>query len=423
MTKITRSIYSSLTYLAVPFVFGRFILKGLKNKAYLHRLNERFGFIDLPKDFSCDVWFHAVSVGEVKAISNVVKRLKENRPSLNILLTTTTPTGSDIVKKDLNKYVYHIYFPLDISLVVERFLNKLQPSLVVIAETEIWPNLFYKCYKKRIPLILINARMSLNSYKNYKKIRFFIKNVLNMCDKILARSKEDAKRFLELGADQRKVFVCGDIKFDIEISKEVISKGKELKKEVFGNRFVWIAASTHRGEEEIVLKVHKRLIKSYPNSSLILAPRHPERAEEAIRLCEQMGLKWQRRTNFTEGREFDVYIVDTLGELLIFYSASDVSFVGGSLVNIGGHNLLEPAALGLPVISGKYLSNFEEVKALLNSENALICVEDSTTLLNELLRLIKDPEQRRILGKKAQEVVKKNQGSSSRVVSVIEEYV
>ncbi len=417
-------VYSFLTYVGVPFFLCRLMWKGKKNKDYLKRIGERFGFANFPPRFSCDVWFHAVSVGEVKAVTGIIKRLLAEDPQMKVLITTTTPTGSEVVKKDLKNLVYHTYFPLDLPLVIEKFLKKVKPSLVVIVETEIWPNLFLKCYEKNIPLIMINARISPSSFRNYKLIYPFIKDVLNKADMILARSKEDANRFISLGVSEDKVCVVGDIKFDIEVDEKVILKGKELRKTFFDEgKKIWICASTHRGEEELIIKVFKEVLRKFPNLKLILAPRHPERVQEILNILNRYDLTYHLRSDPLKEKNYDVLVIDTLGELMYFYAASDLAFVGGSLVSIGGHNLLEPASLGLPILTGNHLHNFEEVRDLLLKNQALIVLNDEKELKDNLINLLEDEDKRRGFGERAKEVVEKNRGSSLKVISVIKDKI
>ncbi len=416
--------YNSLAYLVSPFILGRFLIKGIKNREYLKRLNERLGFINFPPQFSC-VWFHAVSVGESRAVAPIVNLFRDRRSDLNLLITTTTPTGSEVVKKEFNNYVFHTYFPLDLSLVLDGFIKRANPALVVIVETEIWPNLFLKCHGKDIPVIMINARLSPSSFKGYKRIKSFMAGVLNCCEKILARSDEDAERFISLGVKPNKVIVCGDIKFDITMSKDIIVRAKELRSKITKgkNKLIWIAASTHKGEEEILLRVYKNIIKDHPDFLLIIAPRHPERVDEVLELCKKYNLIWVKRSEYKYEKEFSVFVVDTLGELMLFYGLSNISFVGGSLVKVGGHNLLEPASLGLPIITGKYLFNFEESRQLLLKGRGMIIVDGEQSLEKELRDLIDNDQKRKELGTRAQKIVKLNQGSSLKVFSILNEYV
>lgn len=421
--KILHCTYSTLAYLALPIVFGRLAIKGMKAPAYYKRLPERLGFTSFPS-LKKSIWIHAVSVGEVIAALPIIKHLHKAFPNLDLVVTTTTPTGSERVLDNLDDSMYHTYLPYDLPGTVDRFLKSAQPILAIIMETEIWPNLFLSCARKSIPIVMANARLSPSSFKRYQNIRSFITPVLNSCRKVLAQSRLDEERFLNLGVDPNKLLVCGNIKFDIDLSPEHMQKGEDLRHIMGKNRKVWIAASTHAGEEELILKAHSKILKEFPNALLILVPRHPERFDSVAELCSKAGFSYHRRSqNLFPEKDVSVYLGDTMGELPFLYAASDLAFVGGSMIQVGGHNLLEPAALNLPILTGQYLFNFSEVADKLLENNALIKIQDGNQLSESLFYLFKNPHAAEIMGNRAREVVENNKGSLFKTLKHIQEII
>lgn len=409
--KLLHVMYSLLTYMALPIVLVRLAVKGMKAPAYYKRIPERLGFTGF-QSLGKAIWIHAVSVGEVLAAVPLIQALQRTYPNLDIVVTTTTPTGSEILLHKLNGSIYHSYLPYDLPGPVDRFLNSVQPLATIIMETEIWPNLFLSCSRKSIPVIMANARISPTSCKRYQNIKSFISPVLNSCHMILAQSKIDAERFLRLEVDPHRLMVTGNLKFDLDLSEEHKHKGERLRYELGKNRRVWIAASTHAGEEEQVLKAHSKLLKKYPDALLILVPRHPERFVAVAALCSQTGLPFRRRTQTSvPEQEASVYLGDTMGELPLLYAASDMAFVGGSLTNVGGHNLLEPASLSLPIVTGPYLLNCSEIADKLETNNALIKIQDGKQLAETLACLFQDQQSAAAMGEKALKVVHENKGA------------
>lgn len=410
-----RIIYSFLFYCLTPFIISRLLWRSLKNPAYRQRILERFGFY-LQSYQQNVIWFHAVSVGECEAIFPLIRLIQTRQPQLPILITTTTPTGSARVKTVLGETVQHFYLPYDLPDVVSRFLNTFKPKIAVIVETEIWTNLFHACHAKKIPLYVINARLSEKSVRGYQKIPFLILPALNSISKIASQSETDKKRFIQIGAKTEKIENLGNIKFDITIEEEIFSQARILKSEQFSNRFVFIAASTHEGEEALIFETYKSLKKQIPQLLLAIAPRHPERFLSVKNLAENAKLQVViRTTKQICTKQTDVFLIDTLGELKLFYATADIAFVGGSLVPIGGHNILEPAAAGVPVLFGSEMKNFAFIaEKMLEAKAALQC-KNIADLETKILELYNQTPLRNTLQDNAKNFVANNQGATERV--------
>jgi len=414
-----RYFYSSLFYLAIPFILLRLLWRSIKAPSYRHRWRERFALYNkrYPKDI---IWFHAVSVGESEALFPLVRQIQKQHPNLNVLITTTTPTGSARVKAVMQDAVIHVYLPYDIPDAIYRFMRCFKPKLAVIMETEIWPNLFLACGKRGIPLYIINARLSENSARGYKKIPMLVRSALAQVSLIAAQTEDDAKRFISIGADSAKVKTLGNIKFDIKVSQETIEQGIQIKVDLFSGRFVWLIASTHKDEESIFLGLYLELKKTIPELLLVIVPRHPERFSEVRKLCEQQQLIVVLRTTKTRvSAETDVYLADTLGELKMLYATADVAFVGGSMVPNGGHNILEAAAVGVPIMFGPYMSNFKDIARGVLAANAAIQCQDKEALILKLLMLYHQPWSRATLAENAKAFVIQNQGATDKICKTL----
>ena len=414
-----RYFYSSLFYLAIPFILLRLLWRSIKAPSYRHRWRERFALYNkrYPKDI---IWFHAVSVGESEALFPLVRQIQKQHPNLNVLITTTTPTGSARVKAVMQDAVIHVYLPYDIPDAIYRFMRCFKPKLAVIMETEIWPNLFLACGKRGIPLYIINARLSENSARGYKKIPMLVRSALAQVSLIAAQTEDDAKRFISIGADSAKVKTLGNIKFDIKVSQETIEQGIQIKVDLFSGRFVWLIASTHKDEESIFLGLYLELKKIIPELLLVIVPRHPERFSEVRKLCEQQQLIVVLRTTKTRvSAETDVYLADTLGELKMLYATADVAFVGGSMVPNGGHNILEAAAVGVPIMFGPYMSNFKDIARGVLAANAAIQCQDKEALILKLLMLYHQPWSRATLAENAKAFVIQNQGATDKICKTL----
>ncbi len=414
-----RRLYSFLFYCAIPFVISRLLWRSLKNPAYRQRWLERFGIYT--QSYTQDViWFHAVSVGECEALFPLIHLLQSRQPQLSILITTTTPTGSARVKTVLGNSVQHVYLPYDLPDVIARFLKTFKPKIAVIVETEIWANLFHACAKKQIPLYLINARLSEKSVRGYQKIPSLVIPTLNTMTKIATQTETDRERFIEIGVNPNIVENLGNIKFDVTISDDVLSQGVALKTELFKNRFVFLAASTHEGEEVLLLECYKKLKLQIPELLLAIAPRHPERFAVVENLAKNAYLNIVTHTSQQScTKETDIFLIDTLGELKLFYATADIAFVGGSLVPIGGHNVLEPAAVGVPVLFGLEMHNFAFIaNKMLDAKAAMQC-ENITELETQIAKLYNQPELRKSLTANAKKFVAQNQGATEKIYNLL----
>ncbi len=420
-----RVLYSSIFYFLIPFILLRLLWRSIKVPAYRHRWRERLGFYNKAKAFPEGViWFHAVSVGEAEALFPLLQRIQKHNPDAELLITTTTPTGSARVKAVMMETVTHVYLPYDIPGAVSRFMDCFKPKLAVILETEIWPNLLGYCGKNNIPLYIINARLSENSLRGYLKIPSLVHPALENIVVIGTQTQEDTNRFLAIGANSVKVKTLGNIKFDVQIPQSIITQGLQMKTNLFEGRFVWLIASTHKDEEIIFLEIYKEIKKKIPQLLLVLVPRHPERFVEVRKLCEKLHYAVVSRTvGDTVCYTTDVYLVDTMGELKILYAASDVAFVGGSMVPTGGHNVLEAAAVGVPVMFGPYMANFKEiVRGVLNDKAAIQC-QNKQDIIDSILVLYEQPDYRKALAEKGKAFVEINQGAMTRIYAMLEQYL
>jgi len=413
-----RWLYSLLLYLLTPVVFVRLWLRGRKAPAYRARWGERFGhtgpFAQIPR-----IWIHAVSVGETIAAAPLVRALKDSYPDHAILITSTTPTGSAQVRRLFGEEVEHCYLPYDLPHVLGRFLQRIRPRILVVMETELWPNLFAACQARTIPVLVVNARLSERSFRGYRKILPLIRPALR-ATLVLAQTEDDAARFRSLGAPKERVVVAGNLKFDQGVPEGVLEEGRALREQLGRGRSIWIAASTHAGEDTPILQAHRRLLAKQPDALLIIVPRHPERFDEVASLVASMGFSLQRRSSAdTVDQAIEVFVGDTLGEMMFFYAASDLAFVGGSLVETGGHNPLEPAALGLPVITGPHWFNFSGIYPELLDSGAACQVSDSDELAATLAEWFDNEELRREAGEAGRQVVARNRGALENILTGI----
>ncbi|WP_372377698.1 lipid IV(A) 3-deoxy-D-manno-octulosonic acid transferase [Vibrio natriegens] len=410
---LIRLIYTLLLALASPILlFGLYKSKPNKPK-FGPRWKEHFGITPKLNTDQRPIWIHAVSVGESIAAAPLIKALKKQNPEQTILVTTTTSTGAEQVEK-LGSLVEHRYMPIDFSFAVKGFLKATNPKQMLIIETELWPNTLNTVHQAGIPITVVNARLSEKSCNNYAKVQALF-NLLHPClTQILCQAESDAARFERLGVERSKLSVTGSIKFDIQISDDVKAKGKELRSALGEHRPVWIAASTHKGEDEQVLDAHKQVLDSHPNALLVLVPRHPERFDNVFELCQNQGFETVRRTSKSEVTEStQVYLGDTMGEMLTLIGSADVCFMGGSLIGdkVGGHNVLEPAALGVPIITGPSYFNFSEIIDALRNSSAIIIAQDYNAIAEHVSNLIPSRRDRQSIISNALNIVKTNQGA------------
>lgn len=413
-----RRLYTLLLYLILPLALLRLLWRSIKAPAYRRRWKERFALFD-PLKISDALWIHAVSVGEVQATIPLIKLLREGHPTLPIVITTTTPTGSQRVQELFGEGVFHVYAPFDIPFMVERFLDRTRPRLVVLIETEIWPNMLASCRSRNIPTLLANARLSERSARGYAKLGGFTRQTFRNIDLIAAQSQADADRFVRLGAEPSRVEVTGSIKFDIRLPAS-LNEQAEVTRRLWGNRPVWVAASTHEGEDEQLLDAHGVIRERLPECLLVLVPRHPERFDRVAALCEKRGFSLVRRSGQQPcSAQTAVFLGDTMGELPIFLAAGDVTFVGGSLVPHGGHNVLEPAALGVPVLFGPHMFNFAAISQLLLEKDAALQVQTPEELAGAIVRWLTDASERSRIGENGRRVVEENRGALDRLAALI----
>ncbi len=416
---MSRFLYSTLLYLLTPLQFLKLWLRGRKLPAYRQRWRERLALGPKP-DAVPRIWLHAVSVGETIAAGPLVKALLERFPDHRLLVTSTTPTGSDQVRRQFGEAVEHCYFPYDLPGTIKRFLRRYQPDALIVMETELWPNCFFHCHRRGIPIIVANARLSPRSFASYRRFLPLVTPTLRNVDAIAAQSEDDRARFIALGAPLRQVFNSGNIKFDLNLDEDALKAGKTLRQQ-FGDRPVWIAASTHDGEEAIMLEAHQQLRERLPDALLILVPRHPQRFDEVAQLCAGHGMTISRRSEgIYPDEDTAVYLGDTMGELMTMFAAADIAFVGGSLNDTGGHNPLEPASLGLPVLTGPTIHNFLDIYAsLIDAGNAEV-IDNAAALSAGIERLLKNDNERRRRGEKGRSLIAASRGATDAILSLVE---
>ncbi|HHS8364685.1 TPA: lipid IV(A) 3-deoxy-D-manno-octulosonic acid transferase [Legionella pneumophila] len=413
-----RFVYSFLMYLLTPYLFFRLWWKGRKLPAHRQRIAERF-CLGLQEYAPVDVWVHAVSLGEVIAATPLIDAMLDKRWS--VLVTTMTPTGSERVKSRFGHKVAHQYLPYDLPWVLKRFFKKTRPRVGIIMETELWPNLINQAHASGVSLFLANGRLSDRSLQGYLKLKYLFKPVLNQFSGILTQSNEDAERFIALGANAALVHVLGNMKFDLQINSVDSKKYRELKSHWGEDRVTVIAASTHDNEESQILSQLPRLQEAIPGVVLLIAPRHPERFQSVYQLSVQAGFNTGCRSNLdTVSRKNEVVILDSLGELLGFYQISDFAFVGGSLVPVGGHNVLEPIAMNVPVLSGNQVHNFKTICRELKEAQAILLVNHVNELVDAIIKLYQDKESQSTMVTNASSVLESNKGSVLRYLQKIE---
>ncbi|KNH47194.1 lipid IV(A) 3-deoxy-D-manno-octulosonic acid transferase [Pseudomonas lini] len=416
---MNRTLYTALFYLGLPLVAIRLWLRARKAPAYAKRIGERFS-LALPAMKPDGIWVHAVSVGESIAAAPMIRALLQRYPTLPITVTCMTPTGSERIQALFanEPRIQHCYLPYDLPCAAKRFLDQARPKLAVIMETELWPNHIHQCAKRGIPVAVANARLSERSAKGYGRFHKLTRPMLAEMSLFAVQTEAEARRFRDLGARPETVEVTGSIKFDLTIDPQLLQRAGELRAQWQAqDRPVWIAASTHEGEDDVVLAAHRRLLANHPDALLILVPRHPERFNPVFELCRQQGFTTVRRSTgepVTTGTS--VLLGDTMGELLFLYALADSAFVGGSLVPNGGHNLLEPAALAKPVLSGPHLFNFLEIAAQLRSAGALAEVDDAESLALAVQRLFELPSDAQRMAEAGLKVMRTNQGALQRLL-------
>ncbi|HEV7271856.1 lipid IV(A) 3-deoxy-D-manno-octulosonic acid transferase [Pseudoxanthomonas sp.] len=417
--RLLRILYSVVLYLLTPVTVYHLIWRGFRYPEYFLRWSERYGSYATPSR-PVDVWLHAVSVGEVNAAAPVVDALLKRHRGLRLLVTTITPTGSQRVQALWGERVLHVYSPYDLPGAVARFLAQFPPRLALIMETELWPSLLFGCHDRRVPVYILNARLSARSLRGYSVLRPLIARTLRTVRRVAAQSGDDAARFVQLGARPDQVRDVGNLKFDIPVPANVAEVVAGFRQRLTTGRPVWIAASTHEDEEAPVLAIHARLRKRWPDLLLLWAPRHPERFPRVAESARAAG--WNVGTRRGEGWPStgnDVFVLDTLGELMAFYACADVAFVGGSLQAIGGHNLLEPAAVGTPAVTGPHLYNFSEISRRLTEADALVIAPDAAGVGDAVEALLADDARRQAMADRGRALVEHGRGALARTLAMI----
>lgn len=415
-----RTFYSLLWYLLLPFLFLRLWLRGRKAPAYRQRWKERMAWGYRPGTLRRSLWVHAVSVGETLAAAPLIERLLADHPQTPLLVTTTTPTGSERVKALFGDRVTHVYCPWEAPSALKRFFRAFDPQLVVVLETELWPNLCAETKRHGSRLMLMNGRLSENSFRGYRKLPRLVRPMMAQFDVLAVQTPVEAERYVALGAWPERVHAIGSVKFDMTLDEPVRQKAAALRADI-GSRPVWIAASTHPGEDEQVLAAHRDVMARYDDALLVLVPRHPERFDDVASLVRQQQMTVARRSAAEPPAQAQVYLADTMGELLMLFGAADLAFVGGSLVPVGGHNLLEPAAWQKPVLTGPHLHNFTAISQLLDEAGGLSVVNDAGALATTLLALFDDAARCRAQGEAAAAVVEANRGALEKGLTLIGE--
>jgi 3-deoxy-D-manno-octulosonic-acid transferase len=412
-------LYNVLIYFAAPFAILVQLWRSLRDPSYRGSLSERLGFgapVEGPT-----IWVHAVSVGEVQASQPLVAQLRKRHPRYGILMTTVTPTGAARVKLLFGDQVRHRYVPLDLPGSVRRFFDRVQPKLAMILETELWPNLYGECGRRGVPLVLASARISPRSVGKYRRLVPLFRKTLSHGIVIAAQSEPDAERFRSIGAARGRTHVTGNIKFDFQRPAGIEEAGLDWRRRNAPSRPVWVAGSTHEGEEAIVLDAHRRVLEKFPDALLVLVPRHPQRFETVRELlAKRHERSAMRSSRATVDRKTSVLLGDTMGELMTFYAAADVAFVAGSLAPIGGHNLLEPASVGRPVLTGPHNFNGEEIAHLLMDAGAAFIVADTEQLAHAVTGLFEDANLRRVMGAAGQGVLDANRGALDRLLTLVD---
>ncbi|MDX1490916.1 MAG: lipid IV(A) 3-deoxy-D-manno-octulosonic acid transferase [Pseudohongiellaceae bacterium] len=417
---MNRTAYNILFTLVLPIIVLRLLWRSIKAPAYARRWAERFGILAARKEHEGCIWIHAVSMGESIAAAPLVKKLRAEKPNLPVVVTTMTPTGSAQVKAMFADDVAHVYAPYDHPWFVKRFLRAFKPQILVIMETELWPNIIHYTKMSGAKVLVANARLSEKSARGYEKFPRLGQPMLQQLDCIAVQASNDAQRFSRLGVQEDKLSITGSIKFEIDIDTQVSEKAQQLKALIEDVRPVLVAASTREGEEEKVLSAFKKCLAEIPDLLLILVPRHPERFSEVAKLCAARGLTMTRRT---QGKQVDalcnVFLGDSMGEMLSYLSIADIAFVGGSLVDTGCHNVLEPAALGLPVLVGPSQFNFQTICEQLQEVGALVTVSDENVLAKEIVDIFSDSTRRKAMGEAGKKLIAENRGALQRTFDIV----
>ncbi|RMH93116.1 3-deoxy-D-manno-octulosonic acid transferase [Lysobacter pythonis] len=417
--RVLRVLYSLALYALAPVTIYHLIWRGFRQPAYFQRWGERYGRYGDAPPAPAPLWVHAVSVGEVAAAAPLVNALLEKYPGRRLVMTCITPTGSERIRALWGDRVAHVYLPYDLPGAVGRFLDHFRPETALIMETELWPNLLFGCRDRGVPAHIVNARLSARSLRGYQVLAPLVSRALATVRRVCAQSGADAARFIALGARPETVVEAGNLKFDVAVREDAGVFIENFRARA-GRRMAWIAASTHPDEELVALNIHRRLRRRWPDLLMLWAPRHPERFRAVVELARSGGLRVATRQGerWPDGEDA-VFVIDTLGELPVFFEVAEVAFVGGSLQPIGGHNLLEPAAVGVPVVTGPHLHNFAEIADSLKRIGALAVAEDESGLETALAGWLADADARRRVGAAERELVEAGRGALAKTLRAL----
>ena len=418
---MARLIYSVLFYLLLPLIILRLLFRGLMSSGYRSRWAERLGLVASTADKRI-IWLHAVSVGETLAAAPLVRALQEQYPQHRLLVTCMTPTGSERIQAVFGDSVEHCYAPYDMPDALSRFLATVNPEILIIMETELWPNTIAACHRRNIPVVLANARLSQKSALGYSRVKPLVKPMLESMTAVVAQHHDDGARFIDLGLPGSVLSISGNIKFDLTLDAPLKQYAQQLGTQWRGaeGRLIWLAASTHRGEDEIILQAMSQIKAGMEVPPLlVLVPRHPERFDQVAELCTSAGYTLARHSKADATAGVDILLGDTMGELMAFYGACDIAFVGGSLVPTGGHNMIEPAAWGVPILTGPHLFNFAEASRLLLEAEAMQVCDNADSLAQHCIDLLNNQQQRQTMGDAGLNVAEDNRGALDRLLAVI----
>ncbi len=418
---LARWLYTLVLYLAVPLLLARLYQRARQNPGYRERIAERFAFYPASHSINSSIWIHAVSVGEFIAAQPVIAKLQANYPERILVITTTTPTGSERVQASQADAiaagrVIHVYLPYDLPDAIARFLKRFNPAILLVMETELWPNLIHFARRHQVPVVIANARLSEKSANGYQKAPMLTRPMLREVALVAAQSEADGERFIELGLPPASLQIIGTVKFDLNVTPQHKAQAETLRQHWGKQRRIFIAASTHTGEDEQVLEAFRLVQCEIPAALLVLVPRHPERFDPVASLLEQQGWRFVRYSSSDDvTAETQVILGDVMGQLLPMLGAADVAFVGGSLEPVGGHNMLEPLAMGTPAFTGPYVFNFKMVADLLTEMQVLGTVTTALGLGQAVTALLKDDVRRQLLAQEGRDVVSRHRGAVDRL--------
>ncbi|MGB1883303.1 MAG: lipid IV(A) 3-deoxy-D-manno-octulosonic acid transferase [Gammaproteobacteria bacterium] len=415
-----KSGYTVAFAFLIPWLLARIFWRSWREQKHRERWTERLGFYPSKSDLRRPLWVHAVSVGESMAAAPMIKAIRERFPHLDLVISNTTLTGSETVYRLFGDEIRQVYFPYDLPFCVNRFLDEFDPRMLLLLETELWPNTLSVCTGRRVPVLLVNGRLSEVSLRSYKRVSSLSLEMVKELTCVAAQSDAHARRFIELGAEPEKVHVTGSLKFDFELPPSLYEQAAVLRRSLDVNRPVLMFGSTREGEENIILESLQRLYSEFRDLLVVIAPRHPERFDAVAAMCRQAGLNVARHSNIQHfSAQDNVLIVDRMGELTRYYAACDIAFVGGSLLPYGGHNILEPAALGKPVLSGCHTFNFAETAELLAGNGAMVEVGNADDLADAAERWLLDSNERDRVGRIGQELVRQHGGATQKTLELV----